>query len=222
MNDRQPPRVATWLLERLGSGTQREALLGDLAERYRRGHSIGWYRWQVAAAITAGAVQDARDHAVLTVRAIVLWYLLAAFTTTLTFASYSSVGIWFWNWTITHDSDLARVLWFGRPQWTSPPLLLMSCLNAALVGGVIARVHRGHAAATLFSCAAVNVVTLLIMRWWAPGVSFWPVLLAPTPPYYATVPTLVTLIGVPMSLMLGGLIGTRPGDDERQPVSGAV
>ena len=43
MKASEPPRVATWLLERLAPRLKRESLLGDLIERYHHGRSAAWY-----------------------------------------------------------------------------------------------------------------------------------------------------------------------------------
>lgn len=47
MTIRKMPLLPTWLLNRLVSGTQREALLGDLFEEYQAGRTVGWY-WREA------------------------------------------------------------------------------------------------------------------------------------------------------------------------------
>jgi hypothetical protein len=46
-----PPKLATWLLERLSSGYHRESLEGDLFEQYARGRTRFWYWRQVLIAI---------------------------------------------------------------------------------------------------------------------------------------------------------------------------
>jgi hypothetical protein len=212
MNGSQPSRIATWLFKRLASGPKQDSVLGDLFEQHQRGRSRAWYWWQVLTAIIVGAVYDVHEYYVLTLRAIALWFVLAGLTAYLTLVVYHSLGIWMWNWTIAQDWDTLRIIWFGRRGWSSPPLLLMSCVNAAMIGWVIARLHRGHAAATLFSCAAFSVFWLIVVRWWSPGVNYWPVTLAPMP-FYALVPSLVALIGAPASFLLGGLFGSKPWDD---------
>jgi hypothetical protein len=50
MRSQQPPRVATWLAQRLVSGPRRESLLGDLIEQYRQGRSRSWY-WRQGSAV---------------------------------------------------------------------------------------------------------------------------------------------------------------------------
>ena len=48
---RNPPRVATWLLNRLGAGRHRESMAGDLIEQYAHGRSRLWYWRQIAVAL---------------------------------------------------------------------------------------------------------------------------------------------------------------------------
>jgi hypothetical protein len=48
---RNPPKLATWLLQRLGAGRHSESLAGDLIEEYAQGQSRLWYWRQVALAI---------------------------------------------------------------------------------------------------------------------------------------------------------------------------
>jgi hypothetical protein len=51
MMGRCPPKVATWLLQRLGAGRHSESLEGDLIEEYAKGRGRLWYARQVAMAI---------------------------------------------------------------------------------------------------------------------------------------------------------------------------
>jgi hypothetical protein len=76
-----PPRLATWLLERLTPGSNVDALAGDLFEEYQRRRSVRWYWQQTAIAIAAGAWSRVRQHPALTLRAVVTtWIMLAATT----------------------------------------------------------------------------------------------------------------------------------------------
>ena len=61
MSASQPPRLASWLLHHLASSPQRDALAGDLIERYHQGQSATWYWRQVLAAILAGVIRDIRE-----------------------------------------------------------------------------------------------------------------------------------------------------------------
>jgi hypothetical protein len=200
---RRPPRVATWLLQRLACGPEGEALAGDLIEQYQRGRSAVWYHAQVAWAIVAGAAEDARQHYVLAIRAVILWYLLAWITAQVALEVYGLFGQWIWNWTVAHDWNVLRIVWFGRVRWTSPPLLLMSCVNSAMIGWVIARFHPRHVGSTLLTTAAVMIAYVLARPGWPAGL--WPLLFAPMP-FIPTIPYLIALIGAPLGLVCGGLL----------------
>jgi hypothetical protein len=201
---RRPPRIATWLLQRLASGPEREALAGDLIEQYQRGGSSILYNAQVLWAIVAGAVDDARQHYLLAIRAVVVWYVLAWITAELALKLYGLLGLWMWNWTVAHDWDALRVIWFGRVRWGTPPLLLMSCVNAAAIGWVIARLHRRHVAAVTLTCTTAMVVYALT----APT-RLWPIVFAPAP-FLANVHYAVAVCAAPISLLMGGVLGSRP------------
>ena len=210
----QPPRIATALLKRLADGPQCEALIGDVMERYQTQQSALWYWRQVVRAIVACAVEEVRENAGLTVRAIAVWYLLAWIAGQFAMVVYHGLGRWMWNWTVAHDLDLLRVLWFGRPQWQSPPFLVMTCVNQMIIGWIIARLHRQHRAAAVLTCGAVSLVYSL-------GVGFFifqprPVqLLFPVPliamPVMRISPVLFVLGGLPLSFLLGALAGSSPG-----------
>ena len=62
----QPPRIETWLLERLGPRNG-SALLGDLREEWHRGRWRVWHHWrQALTAISVNVFRDARVHPLLT------------------------------------------------------------------------------------------------------------------------------------------------------------
>jgi len=75
---KKPPRLATWLLARLGCSPDNEAVLGDLEERYQEGMSSGWYWKQAVIAIAIGALAQVRDHKKVVMRTVVVGMLLAA------------------------------------------------------------------------------------------------------------------------------------------------
>jgi hypothetical protein len=60
MSDREPPRIAVWLLKILASPYQRESLVGDLLEMYRDGRSRLWYWRQVIAALLVARLRTVR------------------------------------------------------------------------------------------------------------------------------------------------------------------
>ena len=51
MINREPPRLAVWLLKQWASPYRRDSLLGDLLEMYRTGRSRTWYWRQVITAL---------------------------------------------------------------------------------------------------------------------------------------------------------------------------
>jgi hypothetical protein len=75
---RQPPRFATWLLNRLDCGNNVESLLGDIIESYRQGRSDAWYWRQVLRAVLMSAYHHIRSHKLLALRAIVVGYVVSA------------------------------------------------------------------------------------------------------------------------------------------------
>ena len=60
MIKRAPPRIATWLLERLGPAYRNESLVGDLFEEYQQDRTHAWYWRQVIVAILIGQASSLR------------------------------------------------------------------------------------------------------------------------------------------------------------------
>ena len=83
MNSEQPdpPKAALWLLQRLCPKRNREAITGDLLERFSEGRSRGWFWRQVLAAILVGASGQLRP----------LW-------TEICFAAAGTALIWWTPW----------------------------------------------------------------------------------------------------------------------------
>jgi hypothetical protein len=63
------PFLATWLLHRLYSGPNVEAVIGDLLERYQTRPSSVWYWRQVFATIVVSILWEVRTHKLLAIRA---------------------------------------------------------------------------------------------------------------------------------------------------------
>jgi hypothetical protein len=141
---------------------------------------------------------------VLAIRAIVIWYVLAWLLAELALKFYGLFGLWMWNWTVAHDWDALRVIWFGRVRWGTPPLLLMSCVNAAFIGWVTARLHRRHIAAATLTCAGVMIVYAVITP-----LRLMPIVFAPTP-FLSNIHYAIAVFGAPVSLLAGGLLGGGP------------
>jgi len=65
-----PPFLPTWLLKQLGCSANNDAVLGDLAERYREGKPAAWYWRQALTAVVLSAFEDLRTRKLLTLRAM--------------------------------------------------------------------------------------------------------------------------------------------------------
>jgi len=217
MTTSQPPRLATWLLQRWSSGPQRESLVGDLIEQYQRGRSSAWYWRQVLMTVVVGAARDIRDYKWLAVRLILGYYLFTYLEGSLIRWMYNSVGILVWNWTVSHGWDAARVAWFGRPRFPEPPLFALGLILLVMIGWAIARLHRGHVSAMVFTCALWVFLTNVTgaLRFLGPtGVLRW-LFMRPT----VGVPISISAMGPlhlvmkPMLILLGGLWGSRPDHD---------
>jgi len=55
------PRTATWFLNRFGSNTEIESVLGDLSEQYQRGRGSIWYWRQVLSIVYMGLFREFRS-----------------------------------------------------------------------------------------------------------------------------------------------------------------
>jgi hypothetical protein len=73
MSPRKPPRVATWLLHRLGLTRQNPPLIGDLLEEFRAGRSRAWFWRQTLIAILTGFASNARQLRRLLMTRLIGW-----------------------------------------------------------------------------------------------------------------------------------------------------
>lgn len=62
MRPKDPPTIATWMLEHLAVGRKNEALAGDLLEEFRHGRPATWYWRQVLVAIVVGFAAEVRTQ----------------------------------------------------------------------------------------------------------------------------------------------------------------
>jgi hypothetical protein len=81
MSSVQPPRLATWMMTRFGCSPRNEAVLGDLAEQYRRRPSRSWYWRQVLVGISVSFFRETWGNKL---RAI--WALVAGWVVWISFA----------------------------------------------------------------------------------------------------------------------------------------
>jgi hypothetical protein len=147
MTIHQPPRLATWILRRLGSTIIEDALVGDLFEAYQTRRSPFWYWGQVSAAIGVGACRDVWHHLPVALGAIVTGLFVAA------------VPVW-----LLQNISAAPLSNVPLPVWT---LTLASWLvvfgSALLSGWLISLLFRAHRAAAVLSLAAAILVVGAIL-----------------------------------------------------------
>lgn len=198
----RPPRLATWLLPRLGVN---ESILGDLVERYPT-RSSTWFWRQALIAILVGALKDVRDHKLMSMRGIVSGFVILLLSILVATRSSPLAGRWFWNWTVEHDLDTLRSLWFRYGLH----LQLMTCAGCAASGWTIGRFHRNSLIVVyLVSVWLVNAAAFYLLSaqlWLFVWQSVW----------VRRIPLMTLLfVAMPISILLGGLYAARPAHDDR-------
>lgn len=139
MSARAAPRLATWLLERLGTGSRLDPLIGDLLEQFEEGRSRLWYWRQAVDALVVDVAQGLRLHAPSFIAAVVV----------------GCASIWLWEATYLNfaqplHGNLSAV---SRHPWTAQALL--RAVGMELIGIVadavivvtvwaVLRIHRSH------------------------------------------------------------------------------
>jgi len=194
-----PPRLATWLLQRFASGSRGESLVGDLLEQYQQKRSPAWYWRQAVTAILARTTSDVAAHKLLAVRAVTVGTLVSVLFTVpvhwLSEIARASINDWL----------VASGRYDFWPVFLSGPLsiTLFECVAGAAIGVIIARLHRTHAAAMVCLVSAclllfeAGLVTLLLSTQFHGPMS------------QAALVWLLAM-GKPLSVLIGGLLSVRP------------
>jgi hypothetical protein len=214
MRDQQPPRVATWLAQRLVFGPRRESLLGDLIEQYRQGRSRSWYWRQVLAAIVVGNVHDVAAHKMLALRALTigltLYYL---FSFPVTWAAGIAEN-WVSQQVIVCDPTS---FWcqFWRNQFSVELLIYVA---GAVSGGIVARLHRKHWVAMLSLYAASVLLFEGGMVGWMMSQSVAPLPMSSG----ALILANLTVVMRPLSVLVGGMWAVRSDFGSVHGVGGSV
>jgi hypothetical protein len=190
-----PPRLATWLLQRFASGLRGESLVGDLFEQYQEKSSPAWYWRQVVTAILASMTSELAAHKLLAVRALLVGGLASvAFTVPVHWlGEIARTSINEWLVASGHYSFWSVYL--------SGPICItaLECIAGAAIGGIVARFHPGHAAAMVCLVSAsillfeIGLVAFLLSR-----------IHGPMPPAAPILPLLMAM-GKPVSILIGGL-----------------
>lgn len=114
MKPKNPPTIASWVLEHLAVGRENEALAGDLLEEFRRGRSASWYWRQVLVAIVIGFAGGLRKQWPAVVYATLCSIPVPAYLI-LTVGKMGEIPFfahrWLLNWPYSTISDM--ILWYG-------------------------------------------------------------------------------------------------------------
>lgn len=142
MTIHQPPRLATWILKRLGSTIIEDALVGDLFEEYQTRRSPLWYWRQVGVAIGAGACRDVWHHLPVALGAVVTGLVVAA------------VPVWW-----VQNTSAVLLSSTPLPVWIQTMAAWLVIFGSALLSGwVVSLLFRAHRAAAVLSLAVAIIV----------------------------------------------------------------
>ncbi len=156
MNSRTAPRAATWLLERLGSRSRFDPLIGDLVEQFEEGRSRRWYWRQAVGTLAIGLARTLRLHAFSFIAAVAAGYAL----TWLSQVGYS------YAFQPLHEnlSAVSRHPWSAQAALRVAGMVMCGLLADALIfvtAWLVTRIHRAHPRAVLSVFAAAVTVQYL-------------------------------------------------------------
>jgi hypothetical protein len=153
---RPPPRSATWLLERFGSSSGLDSLIGDLAEQFAAGRSRFWYWQQATGALGLDLVRALRTHSSSFVTAIFIGCIVTS--------------LWELGVSRAFHPLYANLAQISRHSGTSAALLSVAGLQLnGILDGVltfatvwlVTRVHRAHQRAVLAAFVVVLTASSL-------------------------------------------------------------
>ncbi len=211
MRSAEPPRLSTWLLERLGPHNRLESVVGDLREQLQRGRSAWWYRRQVLGTILTGLAEDLASHKLLAVRALAVGWsaMLLMYQIVGPLMQHARITLFSrWGSALWGDSEVLRQLWV----YYSLPFQLVICLAFVALGWMVAASHRRLPgivfvfSATLLVPATLQLVdirrALQTDLWpgWGWGAYRWAVL------YQGW----LSLVAYPLCVLFGGLWNRTP------------
>lgn len=165
MTFRQPPRLATWVLQRFGYGRRMESLIGDLSEQYAAGKSARWYWRQTFTAIATGLVSAARRHGPSLALALVAAWSVILVWRELNALFMGIAGELYWSVrNVFRTSEFLRELSYGWDKRTGS-LISIWCIGASLrvllfgvSGWTAARLHSANPRTAVLVLAATVLV----------------------------------------------------------------
>jgi hypothetical protein len=209
----RPPAVAKWLLKHFGCSPNNDAVIGDLSERYRNGHSRGWYWREVAIAIEAGFFKEVRDHKLWVITALLTgWF--AIFLSYLLLRPVSPYIDQLWPDSSLMHYVFTRILpesWaayyktFCHPALDLVLRLFLISLAGEISGRIVSHIARGHRKSMVLTYA---VSVLLVSTWVFVDVSLTDTDISGTPGF--AWPILAAMAVLIASVLHGGRLFASP------------
>jgi hypothetical protein len=219
MRNAEPPRLSTWLLERLAPRYRRESLIGDLREQLHRGRSAWWYRRQVVGTILTGVVADVAAHKLLALRALALgWsalFLLLQFGGPLLEEARRALFRQ-WGPTLWGESEALRVLWV----YYGIPFALLSCSIFMAIGWMVGRLHRRHLPGIIVVFSATLLIPATFQAWEIRrllGTELWPGWGWGSFRWALLFQGVLMFVAYPLCALVGGICGARSDDRHELP-----
>ncbi len=152
---RKPPLWTDRLLERLVSGRDAEALIGDLTEQYGSGRSFRWFCMQAVVATASTAWRDTCAHKLATARAVAIgWTVLLLYFGTVRNILDHVAGDRILDLLIATLGDHPFVMLYATQLQFVPS----GCLAFLLAGWAVGRTHASHRPAALLAFVATVLV----------------------------------------------------------------
>jgi hypothetical protein len=156
MNSRVAPRAATWLLERLGSRSRFDPLIGDLLEQFAAGRSRLWFWRQATGALGNHILEALRTHAISFISAVLAGCVLSLLWQVACSLAFQPVYV-----------NLAAV---KRHPWAFDAFARLAGMQANMVSEyalcfisawLVTRLHRAHQRAVLLAFIAAIIAQSL-------------------------------------------------------------
>ena len=157
MNERQPPKLATWLLARFRNRSYNDSLIGDLHEQFSAGRNDVWYWQQTLVALAQSTRRTVRLHALSFVTAIAAsWTVLFAwFALNMTIIGYH-IGAFQFVYDTFGVANGHRawmvIYWFAAGS---------RVILFAVAGWLAVRIHRAHP----YAVALTLMASAWMVRW---------------------------------------------------------
>jgi hypothetical protein len=198
MNGNQPPRIAKWLLSHFGCSPNNDAVIGDLDERYRQGHSRLWYWTQVFKGIMISLAQELGSHKLVALTAVITGWILLLVGMLLFRAVVASLNTLVRSNQPGNLGFLRETLMFHR-NISLAVLIGISCIGWTCIGWILQRLYRPNDKAMVLTFV-ITVVAALISVTLAVSIQ-QPIVSSPHPQWASITYGLVGICGNTLGLI---------------------